>query len=115
MPRERRNPRARRRTGARPERSPAQAAPTRSAMTIFTGSAGSTGSTSRPNRWTNIYSFDILGTMRQIILSLDDVLAEQLDRVAPARSRQRSEFIRQAIKRAIYELSEHSMIDAFTR
>jgi len=45
--------------------------------------------------------------MKQILVQLDDRTAQQLKKVAPERSRKRSEFIRQAIAKALLELAEH--------
>lgn len=39
--------------------------------------------------------------MKSFLVELDDALARDLDRVAPAKSRKRSEFVRLAIRRAI--------------
>jgi hypothetical protein len=53
--------------------------------------------------------------MTQVIVELDDSLAERLEKVAPARSRQRSAFIREAIRRALDETREEEMVLAYRR
>jgi predicted DNA-binding protein len=54
-------------------------------------------------------------TVTQVIVELDASLAERLERVAPARSRQRSAFIREAIRRALDEAREQEMALAYQR
>ena len=49
--------------------------------------------------------------MKQILLELDDETATRLDEVAPARGR--SEFIRNAIRRALNELQERGTEAAY--
>jgi Arc/MetJ-type ribon-helix-helix transcriptional regulator len=51
--------------------------------------------------------------MKQLIVELDEPLARQLERVAPARSRQRSSFVRAALRRALDELVEARMAKAY--
>jgi len=46
--------------------------------------------------------------MKQILIEIDDATATELESVAPARSRSRSEFIRAAIRRALWELRERA-------
>ena len=53
--------------------------------------------------------------MAKILIELDDATAERLEKVAAARSRQRSEFIRQAIRRALWRLEEEATADAYAR
>lgn len=53
--------------------------------------------------------------MKQILVQLDDRTAEQLEAAVPARSRKRSEFIRQAIAKALLELAEHRTRAAYAR
>jgi len=53
--------------------------------------------------------------MKQIVVQLDDRTAQQLEKVAPGRSRRRSEFIRQAIARALLELAEHRTRAAYAK
>jgi predicted transcriptional regulator len=57
----------------------------------------------------------MVGDMKQIVVQLDDRTAQQLEKVAPGRSRRRSEFIRQAIARALLELAEHCTHAAYTK
>ena len=51
--------------------------------------------------------------MKHLIVELDDETAEKLERVAPARSRKRSQFIRSAIRRALWELEERATAEAY--
>jgi len=53
--------------------------------------------------------------MKQILVQLDDRTAQQLEAAVPARSRRRSEFIRQAIAKALLELAEHRTRAAYAR
>ena len=50
---------------------------------------------------------------KQLIVELDESLARELERVAPARSRQRSSFVRAALRRALDELAEARMTEAY--
>ena len=50
---------------------------------------------------------------KQLIVELDEPLARELERVAPARSRQRSSFVRTALRRALDELAEARMAAAY--
>lgn len=49
----------------------------------------------------------------QLIVELDEPLAQALERVAPARSRSRSAFVRAALRRALDELAEARMAEAY--
>ena len=51
--------------------------------------------------------------MKSLLIELDDEMAARLERVAPARSRLRSEFVRNAIRRALWALEERSTADAY--
>jgi predicted transcriptional regulator len=51
--------------------------------------------------------------MNQILIEIDDDLAAQLRRVVPARSRGRSEFIRNAIRRALWAQEEAKTAAAY--
>ena len=51
--------------------------------------------------------------MKQLLIELDDETAEKLEYVAPARSRKRSQFIRSAIRRALWELEERATAEAY--
>ena len=53
--------------------------------------------------------------MKQLLIELDDEDAAKLERVAPARSRRRSEFIRTAIRRALWDLEEQATAAAYAR
>ena len=53
--------------------------------------------------------------MKQLLIEIDKDMATQLERVAPARSRRRSEFIRSAIRRALWELEERATAQAYAR
>jgi predicted transcriptional regulator len=51
--------------------------------------------------------------MKQLLIELDDETASKLEQVAPGRSRRRSEFIRAAIRRALWALEEHATAEAY--
>ena len=53
--------------------------------------------------------------MQQVIVELDDRTIARLNRVAPPSARKRSEFIREAIRRALNELLEQEMERAYRR
>jgi predicted transcriptional regulator len=53
--------------------------------------------------------------MDKIILELDPETAARLERVAPARSRKRSEFLRMAIRQALWDLEERETAQAYAR
>ncbi len=53
--------------------------------------------------------------MKQILIELEDETLSRLERVAPARSRRRSEFIRSAVNRALWELEEQATAQAYRR
>jgi len=53
--------------------------------------------------------------MKQLLIELDDEDVAKLERVAPARSRRRSEFIRAAIRRALWDLEEQATAAAYAR
>jgi hypothetical protein len=57
----------------------------------------------------------ILLHMKQILVEIDDETAGALEKVAPSRSRRRSEFIRIAIRRALWQLEEQTTRDAYLR
>jgi predicted transcriptional regulator len=60
----------------------------------------------------NIY---IVQYMKTLIVELDDEVAAKLERVAPGRARQRSEFIRNAVRRALWEIEEQATAEAYRR
>lgn len=51
--------------------------------------------------------------MKQILVEVDDEMAGRLERIAPARSRRRSEFIRAAIGKALAEVEEERTAAAY--
>ncbi|HEY5922157.1 MAG TPA: hypothetical protein VIV11_10825 [Kofleriaceae bacterium] len=53
--------------------------------------------------------------MKQILVQLHEPLAKLLDQVAPGRGRKRSQFIRQAIVRALMEVAEVQTRRAYER
>jgi predicted transcriptional regulator len=53
--------------------------------------------------------------MKQISVEVDDDVAARLERVAPARSPRRSEFIRMAIRKALWEEEERATAEAYRR
>ena len=60
----------------------------------------------------DIYS---LFHMQQVIVELDDRTIARLNRVAPPSARKRSEFIREAIRRALNERLEQDMERAYRK
>jgi predicted transcriptional regulator len=53
--------------------------------------------------------------MKQLLIEVDDAVAEKLEKVAPGRARRRSEFIRKAILRALWDLEEQATAEAYNR
>jgi predicted transcriptional regulator len=53
--------------------------------------------------------------MKSLLIEVDDELAGRLERVAPARSRRRSEFVRTAILKALWEAEERATAEAYAR
>ena len=53
--------------------------------------------------------------MKSLLVEVDDELAGRLERLAPARSRRRSEFIRAAILKALWEAEELATAEAYAR
>jgi predicted transcriptional regulator len=53
--------------------------------------------------------------MKQVLVEIDEETADRLEQVAPARSRQRSEFIRNAIRKALADVEERRTGDAYRR
>jgi predicted transcriptional regulator len=53
--------------------------------------------------------------MKSLLIEVDDELAGRLERVAPARSRRRSEFVRAAILKALWEAEERATAEAYAR
>lgn len=56
-----------------------------------------------------------MSSMRTLQVRVDDEVAEGLDRVAPSRTRRRSEFVSMAIRKALWELEEQRTAEAYTR
>jgi len=53
--------------------------------------------------------------MKSLLIQLDDSTVKALDRIAPPSKRQRSEFIRTAITRAIRKAEFEAMMKAYQR
>ncbi|HEX5070100.1 MAG TPA: CopG family transcriptional regulator [Vicinamibacterales bacterium] len=53
--------------------------------------------------------------MKAVLVELDDAVAARLEQVAPGRTRRRSEFIRNAIREALWRLEEHATAEAYRR
>jgi len=53
--------------------------------------------------------------MKTLRVEIDDELAVRLERVAPARSRRRSEFVRVAVLKALWEAEEQAAAEAYAR
>lgn len=53
--------------------------------------------------------------MKQLLIEVDDETAMRLERVAAARSRRRSDFIRTAIRTALWDLEERQTAAAYGR
>jgi uncharacterized protein (DUF1778 family) len=53
--------------------------------------------------------------MKQILVQLDDRTAAQLEEAAPARGHKRSEFVRQAIVRALHDAIERRTREAYEK
>lgn len=69
-----------------------------------------------PSNWLNLYiNIYIIQHMKQILVELDDDVSAKLERIAPGRSRRRSEFIRMAIRRALWDLEEQATTEAYRK
>ena len=53
--------------------------------------------------------------MKQILIEIDDDTARRLAKVASPRSRKRSEFIRAAIRKALWEIEEQHTRHAYLK
>jgi predicted transcriptional regulator len=53
--------------------------------------------------------------MKQLLVEIDDELAVELEKVAPGRKRQRSEFVRHAIRQALWDLEEKATAEAYQK
>jgi predicted transcriptional regulator len=51
----------------------------------------------------------------KILIEVDDETLAKLEKVAPARSRKRSQFVRAAVSRALWELEEQATFEAYRR
>jgi predicted transcriptional regulator len=51
--------------------------------------------------------------MKQVLVELDEDLLARLNRVAPGKTRKRSEFIRAAIRKALWESEEQKTAAAY--
>ena len=58
---------------------------------------------------------DMIIHMKQVLVQFDDQTAALLERVAPGRSRKRSEFIRRAVARALLEELERGTRAAYEK
>jgi hypothetical protein len=56
-----------------------------------------------------------LQPMKSLRIEIDDDLAGRLERIAPARSRRRSELIRAAILKALWDAEEQAVAEAYAR
>ncbi len=53
--------------------------------------------------------------MKSLLVEVDDELEGRLERVAPARSSRRAEFVRDAILKALWEAEEQATAEAYAR
>lgn len=53
--------------------------------------------------------------MKQLLVQVDDDLAAKLEKVAPGHSRRRSEFIRHALRQALWKLEEQATTEAYRK
>jgi predicted transcriptional regulator len=53
--------------------------------------------------------------MKQLLIEIDAETAARLEKVAPSRSRRRSQFIRSAIRRALWDVEEAATEQAYRR
>lgn len=51
--------------------------------------------------------------MRSVLIQLDDELGSELEKVAPAKKRERSAFIRRAIWKTLYRVESDRMDEAY--
>ena len=61
------------------------------------------------------YIIDDIFKDMKLLIDVDDETAAQLERVAPGRDRRRSEFVRMAIRRALWEIEERATAEAYRR
>ena len=53
--------------------------------------------------------------MKQLLIEVDEEVAAKLEQVAPGRTRGRSEFIRNAIRQALWQIEEEATAEAYRR
>ena len=53
--------------------------------------------------------------MKQLLIEIEDDIAAKLDAAAPGRTRRRSEFVRMAIRQALWALEEEATAEAYQR
>lgn len=53
--------------------------------------------------------------MNKLLIELDEETLRRLEAVAPARSRRRSAFVRAAIRKALWDLEERRVEEAYAR
>ncbi len=53
--------------------------------------------------------------MKRLMVELDDEMAAKLEQVAPGRACRRSEFIRNAVRKALWEIEEQATAEAYRR
>jgi predicted transcriptional regulator len=53
--------------------------------------------------------------MSQVLIQFDDATLKAIDRIAPAAKRKRADFIRQAVKDAIFRFETERMREAYRR
>jgi len=57
----------------------------------------------------------IINHMKSMLIEFDDEVAAKLEQVAPGRARRRSEFVRMAVRRALWDLDEQATANAYQR
>ena len=57
----------------------------------------------------------LLYMKKHLLVEIDADTAARLEKIAPNRSRRRSEFVRAAIRRALWEIEERATEEAYTR
>lgn len=65
--------------------------------------------------WNVTLKVHIIDYMKAMLIELDDEVAAKLEKVAPGRTRRRSEFIRMAVRRALWDLEEQATAEAYRR
>ncbi len=53
--------------------------------------------------------------MKSLVVELEDEVLEKLKRVVPDQSRQQSEFVAMAIRKALWDLEERQTAEAYAR